>query len=69
MSSICIHEKACVDVMDIGGSYVASIWLYGTQHQLGPYDTREAMMVAVQHYLSDLRLIAEIKEFISITNG
>lgn len=62
MAKFCIHERACVDIVEIGNVYVASIWLFGTQHQLGPYDSRSSTVSAVHDYISDLRFVAEIKE-------
>ena len=62
MTKFCVNERACIDIIDIGNIYVASIWLYKTQHQLGPFSTRESTISAVHDYIDDLRLVAEIKE-------
>jgi len=62
MAKFCVDERACIDIIDIGDVYVASIWLYKTQHQLGPFSSRESTISAVHDYIEDLRLIAEIKE-------
>lgn len=62
MAKFCVHERACVDIVDIGDIYVASIWLYGTQHQIGPYNSRGSVVSAVRDYINDLRFVAEIKE-------
>jgi hypothetical protein len=61
MAKICVNERACIDLMQIGEGYIASIWLYGTQHHVGPYPNHDATISAVQQYINDLRLVAEIK--------
>ena len=62
MAKFCTHERACIDIVDIGHIYVASIWLYNTQHQIGPFSSRESTISAVQDYINDLRFVAEIKQ-------
>ena len=62
MAKFCVNERACVDILEVGQMYIASIWLYGTQHQIGPYSDRGDTASAARDYINDLRLVAGIKE-------
>lgn len=62
MSRICANEQACVDILELNGKYMASIWLYGMQHKVGPADTCTQLNLDILEKIQDLRLIAGIKQ-------
>lgn len=62
MAQICVNEKACVDVVEMNGAYFANIWIFGTNHSIGPAYDLIALNRDVLNLLDDLRTVASIKE-------
>jgi len=57
-----VNERACVDVIKVGEQFFASLWIYDTQHTVGPADDCAALNKMVIETLSDLRTVAGIKD-------
>lgn len=62
MAQICVNEKACIDVVEVNGAYFANIWIFDTNHSIGPAYDLFALNRDVLNLLDDLRTIASVKE-------
>lgn len=62
MAQICVNEQACVDIVEMNGAYIANVWIFGTNHTIGPAYDLVALNRDVLSLLDDLRTVASIKE-------